>query len=282
MNNKEYKSIVEQIRSRIEQHKSFGGGKFNKIYKVNEGKTQVRILPYPKQSHPFIELYFHYDIGGATILCPQHTIGIIENNPCPICEFAKAIFADKKDSDVTDADRALYRKLKAKLRIFVPIVERNNEFNPVGEPDVKFWGFGTGVYTALFELIDNSDYGIIWDEKAGHDIYITKKPKTKDRMFGEILIQAKPMKTALSDTDEQIKALVSSVPDILDIYKPLTSEEIGEKLDKWLEGKDQQPSDNVEEDEVFEESKNDVAKNSSNLQSEEDIDNFIDELKNVK
>ena len=50
-----------------------------------KGKTQIRIVPYKLQKDtPFIELFFHYDLGGKSYLSPTSF-----GRPDPIEEFGQ-------------------------------------------------------------------------------------------------------------------------------------------------------------------------------------------------
>ena len=45
------------------------------LWKPQPGKTQIRILPYKLNSDtPFIELFFHYDLGGKSYLSQHHLV----------------------------------------------------------------------------------------------------------------------------------------------------------------------------------------------------------------
>ena len=61
------------------------------LWKPSPGKTQVRIVPYKfNKDNPFIELYFHYDMGEKNYLSP-----ISFGRPDPIEEFATKLKTKK-------------------------------------------------------------------------------------------------------------------------------------------------------------------------------------------
>ena len=88
------------------------------LWKPQPGKTQIRILPYKLNTDtPFIELFFHYDLGGKSYLSPTSF-----GRPDPIEEFA-----DKLKQSGNREDWRLGKKLEAKLRTFAPVVVRGEE-----------------------------------------------------------------------------------------------------------------------------------------------------------
>ena len=122
---------IEAVRKRLNQLQTSTTRTTN-LWKPQPGKTQIRLLPYKLNSDiPFIELFFHYDLGGKTYLSP-----ITYGRPDPIEEFASKL----KQSGSRD-DFRLGRKLEAKMRTFAPVIVRGEE-----NEGVRFWGFGKTVY----------------------------------------------------------------------------------------------------------------------------------------
>ena len=74
---------IDAIRKRLDQLQTTNQ-RSNNLWKPSPGKQIVRIVPFKyNKSTPFIELYFHYDLGGRTYLSP-----ISFGRPDPIEEFA--------------------------------------------------------------------------------------------------------------------------------------------------------------------------------------------------
>ena len=74
---------INAVRKRLAQLQTTNTRTTN-LWKPQPGKTQIRIVPYKLQKEsPFIELFFHYDLGGKTYLSP-----ISFGRPDPIEEFA--------------------------------------------------------------------------------------------------------------------------------------------------------------------------------------------------
>ena len=131
------------------------------LWKPQPGRTQIRILPYKLNTDtPFIELFFHYDLGGKSFLSPTSF-----GRPDPIEEFA-----DKLKQSGNREDWQLGKKLESKLRTFTPVVVRGEE-----KDGSKFWGFGKTVYQELLSIIADPDYGDISDPVNGRDVVVEFK-----------------------------------------------------------------------------------------------------------
>ena len=121
---------INAIKRRLNQLQTTNQRTTN-LWKPQPGKTQVRIVPYKHNKEtPFVELFFHYDLGKKSYLSP-----VSFGRPDPIEEFA-----DKLKSSGNRDDWKLGRKLEAKMRTFAPVVVRGEE-----KEGVKFWGFGKTV-----------------------------------------------------------------------------------------------------------------------------------------
>ena len=108
---------IEAVRKRLGQLQT-SSTRTTHLWKPQPGKTQIRILPYKLNSDtPFIELFFHYDLGGKSFISP-----LSFGRPDPIAEFA-----DKLKSSGNREDWRLGKKLEAKLRTFAPVVVRGKK-----------------------------------------------------------------------------------------------------------------------------------------------------------
>ena len=74
---------LNAIKNRLNQLQTTNTRTSN-LWKPSPGKQVIRVIPYKhnKDIH-FIELFFHYDLGGKTYLSP-----ITYGRPDPIEEFA--------------------------------------------------------------------------------------------------------------------------------------------------------------------------------------------------
>jgi len=70
-------------------------GKQNNLWKPEPGKNQVRIVPYQhNKENPFLEMYFHYDLGKKNYLSP-----VTYGEPDPVDEFAQQLRNTGKSDD---------------------------------------------------------------------------------------------------------------------------------------------------------------------------------------
>ena len=151
---------INAVKKRLAQLEATNTRTTN-LWKPQPGKSQIRIVPYKlNPDTPFIELFFHYDLGGKSYLSP-----VSFGRPDPIEEFA-----DKLKSSGNREDWRLGKKLEAKLRTFAPVVVRSEE-----QEGVKFWGFGKTVYQELLSVIADPDYGDIADPINGRDVVVEFK-----------------------------------------------------------------------------------------------------------
>ena len=199
------------------------------LWKPQPGKTQIRILPYKLNTDtPFIELFFHYDLGGKSFLSPTSF-----GRPDPIEEFA-----DKLKQSGNREDWRLGKKLESKLRTFAPVVVRGEE-----KGGTKFWGFGKTVYQELLSIIADPDYGDISDPINGRDVVVEfKTAEETGASFPKTSIRVKPNQIPITEDKAVLTDLLDNQKDITEVYNELTYDELAEALGDWLN-----PSDGEEE-----------------------------------
>ena len=219
---------INAIKKRLTQLTS-QTNKTSNLWKHQPGKNQIRIVPYAHcKENPFIELFFHYDIGQRSYLSPMSF-----GRPDPIEEFA-----DKLKAGGNKDDWKLGKKLEAKMRTFVPVIVRGQE-----KEGVKFWGFGKTVYQDLLTFIADPDYGDIADPTTGRDIVVTfKTAEETGKAFPSTSIMVKPNQTPISEDTDVIDSVKNQV-EITSIYKEMSYEDLTGVLEDWLN-----PSESDEEE----------------------------------
>lgn len=244
------------IKSRLSQLQSTNNRTSN-LWKPSPGKTQVRIVPYKfNKDNPFIELYFHYDMGDKNYLSP-----ISFGRPDPIEEFAT-----KLKTSGNKEDYKLGRKIEAKMRTYAPVIVRGEE-----NEGVKFWGFGKMVYQELLSVIADPDYGDITDPVNGRDIVVEfKTSEETGRAFPMTTIRVKPNQTPLTENADVMKTVKDTQKPITDIYSELEYDDLQKALEGWLS----QEGD-VDDSEV-----NDPAAASKSSAATEDVSSAFDDLFN--
>ena len=228
------------------------------LWKPSPGTTQVRIVPYKhNKDNPFIELFFHYDLGRKSYLSPMSF-----GRPDPIEEFSQ-----KLKSSGNKEDYRLARKIEAKMRTFAPVIIRGEE-----NQGVKFWGFGKTVYQELLSIIADPDYGDITDQMNGRDI--TVEFKTAEEIgasFPKTTIRVKPNQTQITEDATLLENLMENQKDITEIYQEQSYDELTEVLNTWL---------NPEEEEESKEESVTKSEVKEDVKSTEDVSAAFDDLFN--
>jgi hypothetical protein len=210
---------LDAIRQKLESLQTTNKKQDN-LWKPEPGSQVVRIVPFQhNKDNPFIELYFHYNFGGKSLLSPSSF-----GRPDPIMEFA-----DKLKSTGSSDDWKAGKKLEPTMRCYVPILVRGKE-----SEGVKFWGFGKQVYQELLSFIADPDYGDITDPMAGRDITIdfkTKEQTGKD--FPETSIRVKPNQTPIT-TDKSVLEKLKQQPKLSELFREHSYEEMTQFLKNWL------------------------------------------------
>ena len=219
---------INAVKKRLAQLQTSSTRTTN-LWKPQPGKTQIRIIPYKLNTDtPFIELFFHYDLGGKSFLSPTSF-----GRPDPIEEFA-----DKLKQSGNREDWRLGKKLESKLRTFAPVVVRGEE-----KGGTKFWGFGKTVYQELLSIIADPDYGDISDPINGRDVSVEfKTAEETGASFPKTTIRVKPNQTPITEDKAVLTDLLDNQKDITEVYNELSYDELAEALGDWLN-----PSDGEEE-----------------------------------
>jgi hypothetical protein len=216
---------LDAIKAKLQAMQQSGNGGGNRandhIWKPPVGKSQVRIVPYAfDKNNPFIELYFHYEIGKRTMVSPTSF-----GRPDPVVEFAEKL---KKSGDKDDWK--LGKKIEPKFRVYAPVVVRGAEHE-----GVKFWSFGKQIYTELLSVIADPDYGDITDLMNGRDITVEHIAPEKEGAFPSFTVRVKPNTTPATTDKEIAEAIVSGQKNISELFTEPTYEEMTEVLGKWLD-----------------------------------------------
>ena len=230
------------------------------LWKPSPGTTQVRIVPYKhNKDNPFIELFFHYDLGRKSYLSPMSF-----GRPDPIEEFSQ-----KLKSSGNKEDYRLARKIEAKMRTFAPVIIRGEE-----NQGVKFWGFGKTVYQELLSIIADPDYGDITDQMNGRDITVEFKIAEEiGASFPKTTIRVKPNQTQITEDATILENLMENQKDITEIYQEQSYDELTEVLNTWLNPEEEEGEESKEQPVTKSEVKEDV-------KSTEDVSAAFDDLFN--
>lgn len=223
---------LDAIRNRLSTLKN-ANNRTSHIWKPEPGEHQIRMVPYAhNKENPFLELYFHYNLGKKSTLSPQSF-----GRPDPVVEFAEKL---KQTGDKNDW--IMGRKLEPKMRTYVPVIIRGQE-----KEGVKFWGFGKILYEELMSFMADPDYGDISDVKTGRDIVITvKSAEETGKNFAETTIRIKPKETVVTE-DPIVIDKIKDQPQITELFPEPTYEELETMLKTWIGASDSAEKESTEE-----------------------------------
>jgi hypothetical protein len=224
---------LNAIKNRLNQLQTTNNRTSN-LWKPQPGNQLVRIVPYKfNKDNPFIELYFHYDLGGKNYLSPMSF-----GRPDPIEEFAQKL----KGTGSKD-DYRLGRKVEAKMRTYAPVIVRGEE-----NQGVKFWGFGKTVYQELLSIIADPDYGDITDAVNGRDIAVQfKTAEETGKSFPSTSIRVKPNQTPITEDASLLESLTENQKNITEIYQEQSYEDLTQALNDYLNGSSTEEEEKQEE-----------------------------------
>ena len=226
--------------------------KANDIWKPKDEHV-VRLMPYQFGDDPFLELWFHYEVGdNMSILCPKANFG----KDCEICDFCELLRA-WKDQDGNDkpekdrkADFEIFKKIQPKARVFVPMVERGKEGD-----GPKFWGVTPNQAGDILAVCADGDrlselgidpknedevrkraIQVIINPDKAYDLTVSfRKPgeKGNTKSFAQIVIAGKIKPTPLLQDKQAIKGLLQQVKNIKDVYPEVSSAEVSRMMKKF-------------------------------------------------
>ena len=212
---------INAIKSKLTQLQSTTSTKDN-FWKPEPGQQVVRIVPYKhNKDNPFIELYFHYNLGGNKTYLSPATFG----RPDPVEEFSNKLKSTGNKDEWVQGKR-----LEPKMRTFVPVVVRGRE-----NEGFKFWGFVKTVYQELLSVIADPDYGDITDAMNGRDIGIERQtPAEAGNQYGKTTVRVKPNQTKLVENSEVLENLLNNQSDITELYTEPSYDDLKEALSNYL------------------------------------------------
>ncbi len=224
---------INAIKSKLTQLQSTTSTKDN-FWKPEPGQQVVRIVPYKhNKDNPFMELYFHYNLGGNKTYLSPATFG----RPDPVEEFSNKLKSTGNKDEWVQGKR-----LEPKMRTFVPVVVRGRE-----NEGVKFWGFGKTVYQELLSVIADPDYGDITDAMNGRDIGIERQtPAEAGNQYGKTTVRVKPNQTKLVENSEVLENLLNNQSDITELYTEPSYDDLKEALSNYLNPSEESESTTTE------------------------------------
>lgn len=214
----------------------------NLWFKPDTTPTTVRVLPYPhgESDIPFFEVHFHYGVGGVrSQVCNKHYDG----SPCDICDLADEFRAASGGNGKDDPNFKIFLDLKAKPRIYAPVLVRGKE-----DEGVKLWGFPNSILQYFVEKAADPDWGDFTHPINGRDVSVQILPKhsqANNSSFDRPSADLKPTTSPVFQDKDQIRELLESIPNFFELDPPCfpfkTQEEVRDcvlKLQSENDGED--------------------------------------------
>ena len=217
---------INAIKSKLATLQSTTSTKEN-FWKPEPGKQVVRVVPYKhNKDNPFIELYFHYNLGNNKTYLSPMSFG----RPDPVAEFA-----DKLKSTGNKDEWIQGKRLEPKMRTYAPVVVRGEEAQ-----GVKWWGFGKTVYQELLGVIADPDYGDITDATNGRDIGIERQtPAEAGNQYGKTTVRVKPNQIPITEDKDILQRIFDSQIKLEDLWDEPTYDDLKEALQNYLNPSDE-------------------------------------------
>jgi len=222
---------VAALKAKLDKMNNQGKGKGNfpsHLWKPDYGTYTVRIVPWPDDmeapERPFVERWFYYGLGGRMV---ASNLG----DPDPVRELRDLLFADR-----TPDNLELAKKLRPKMRAFVPIIVRDDD----NKTEVKIWSIGQGVYKQLLGYLIDTDWGDITDIEKGRDLTVKITDSGKKFPDGTVIrdvnATCKPNPTPLFEDQDDLKVALEGIPDLDEIYPRCSYEKLSDALDRFVDG----------------------------------------------
>ncbi len=208
--------LMKEKYNRLNEKDGRSDGPMN--WKPQHGDQDVRIVP-TEDGDPFKEFWVHYRIGNSRpFLCPKKNSG--EN--CPVCNFAWELY--------NEGDTKTAKELLPTQRFASPVVVRG-ETN-----EVKVWSYSKRIYEELLSYVMNPEYGNVTDVSEGVDFTLTYDAEAaKNRQLAS-RITPRRTSSPLDPEDSVIKSILASVPDLSEKFQKVTSEEVVDIFEAFING----------------------------------------------
>jgi len=213
---------LEAIRRRVAELSGVKKTSSIQLWKPQLGEHKIRCLPWKNapDGQPFMERWFYYIGENVGILTP-HQFG----KPDPINDLIRKLYSSGKPDD-----RNLAKKLQPKMRCYAPVIVRGEE-----DKGVQVWAFGKIVYQRMLGFFLDEEVGDILSPTEGFDlkILISKPP---GKQFNDTVVDPARRPTKLHEDSKQMETWSNAIPNLDDMYRLKSTQEIETVLNSWLNG----------------------------------------------
>lgn len=211
---------LEAIRKRMAELNGQKKTSSVQLWKPTPGEYKIRAVPWKNSTDdlPFLERWFYYIGNAQGILSPKQF-----GKPDPIDDLIRKLYSSGKPED-----RAMAKQLHPKMRAYVAVVVRGQE-----DKGVQVWSIGKGIYNRLLGFFSDEEVGDFLDPLAGYDLKVTIT-QTPGKQYPDTTVDAARKPSKLMEDPAQIEKLLASTPNLDDMYRQKSKEEIEKVLNDWL------------------------------------------------
>jgi len=213
---------IEAIKRRVAELSGLKKTSSVQMWKPGLGEHKVRCLPWKNSvdGQPFAERWFYYIGENSGILTPKQF-----GKPDPIDDLIRKLYSSGKPDD-----RVLAKKLAPKMRCYAPVIVRGEE-----DKGVQIWSFGKLVYQRMLGFFLDEDVGDILSPADGFDLKVTIT-KQAGKQFNDTTVDPARKSTPLHSDSSVSQKWLDNIPNIDDMYRLKTTQEIEAVLNNWLSG----------------------------------------------
>lgn len=213
---------LEAIKRRVAELSGVKKTSSVQMWKPQIGEYKIRCLPWKNspEGQPFAERWFYYIGENAGLLAPNQF-----GKPDPINDLIRKLYSSGKPDD-----RALAKKLAPKMRCYAPVIVRGEE-----DKGVQVWAFGKIVYQRMLGFFLDEEVGDILDPNSGFDLKITIS-KAPGKQFNDTMVDPARRPSKLHEDSGTSQKWVDSIPNLDDMYRLKSTQEIEAVLNNWLNG----------------------------------------------
>jgi hypothetical protein len=223
---------LEAIKKRVAELSGVKKTSSIQMWKPQLGEHKIRCLPWKNSpdGQPFAERWFYYIGDNAGILTPNQF-----GKPDPINDLIRKLYSSGKPDD-----RNLAKKLAPKMRCYAPVIVRGEE-----DKGVQVWSFGKLVYQRMLSFFLDEEVGDILSPTEGFDlkVSITKQP---GKQFNDTTVDPARRPSKLHEDAKQMETWLNTIPNLDDMYRLKSTQEIETILNNWLSGGTSSESDKSE------------------------------------
>lgn len=213
---------LEAIKKRVAELSGVRKTSSVQLWKPTVGEHKIRCLPWKDapDGQPFMERWFYYIGENAGILAPNQF-----GKPDPINDLIRKLYSSGKPDD-----RLLAKKLAPKMRCYAPVVIRGQE-----DRGVMVWSFGKIVYQRMLSFFLDEEVGDILSPTEGFDLKVTLS-QSPGKQFMDTMVDPARRPSKLHEDSKQVESWLNAIPNIDDMYRLKSTQEIETVLNNWLSG----------------------------------------------